>query len=71
MMIHFKVQVKLKYFLPLESVLARHLSRAADSLLRSSRGGGWGPPLGIGIQEVGTYIYSHTYTAYGALGTLL
>ncbi len=53
------------------SVLARQPSRAADSLLRSSRGGGWGPPLCIGIQEVGTYIYSRTYTAHGALGVLL
>jgi hypothetical protein len=40
-------------------------------LLRSARGGGWGPPLSIGIQEVGTYIYSRTYTAHGALGRLL
>jgi hypothetical protein len=27
-------------------------------------GGGWGPPLCIGIQEVGTYIYSRTYTTH-------
>jgi hypothetical protein len=52
------------------SVLARQLSRAANPLLRSSRGGG-GTPLCIGNQEVGTYIYSHTYTMHGALGTLL
>ncbi len=34
-------------------------------------GGGWGPPLCIGIQEVGTYIYSRAYTAHGALGRLI
>ncbi len=34
-------------------------------------GGGWGPPLCIGKQEVGAYIYSRTYTAHGALGVLL
>ncbi len=45
------------------SVLARQPSRAADSLLRSSRGGGWGPPLCIGKQEVGTYsIYIAVHT---------
>ncbi len=50
-------------------VLARQPSRAADPLLRSSRGvGGWGPPLCIGKLEVGTYIYSRTYTAHGTLG---
>ncbi len=50
------------------SVLARQPSRAADLLLRSSQGKGGGPPLCIGKQEVGTYIYSCTYIAYGALG---
>jgi hypothetical protein len=51
-------------------VLARQPSRAADSLLPSSRGGG-GPPLCIGQQEVGTYIYSLLYTDTGLLGRLL
>jgi hypothetical protein len=56
----------------LTSVLARQPSRAADSLLRSLRGGDGDPPcVCIGIQEVETYIYSRTYTAHGALGTLL
>ncbi len=54
-----------------KSVLARQPSRAADSLLRSSRGGGRGPPLCIGKQEVGTYIYSLLYTYTGLLGRLL
>jgi hypothetical protein len=54
------------------SVLARQSSRAADSLLRSSQGGGeWGPPLCIGKQAVGTYIYSLAYTHTGLLGQLL
>jgi hypothetical protein len=53
------------------SVLARQPSRAADFLLRSSRGGGWGLPLCIGKQAVGTYIYSLLYTHTGLLGRLL
>jgi hypothetical protein len=51
------------------AVLPRQPSRAADPLLCSLRGGG--PHLCIGKQEVGTYIYSRTYTAHGALGALL
>jgi hypothetical protein len=47
-------------------------SRAEQPILSSApRGGGWGPPLCIGIQKVGTYIYSRTYTTHGALGRLL
>jgi hypothetical protein len=48
-------------------------SRAERPILSSAPrgGGGRGPPLCIGIQEVGTYIYSCTYTAQGALGRLL
>jgi hypothetical protein len=48
-------------------------SRAERPILSSAPrgGGGWGPPLSIGTQEVETYIYSRTYTAHGALGTLL
>ncbi len=53
------------------SVLARQPSRAADPLLRSSRGGEGDPPLCIGKQEVGTYIYSLLYTHTGFLGRLL
>jgi hypothetical protein len=47
-------------------------SRAERPIPSSApRGGvGWGPPLCIGIQAVGTYIYSRTYM-HGALGTLL
>jgi hypothetical protein len=33
-------------------------------------GGGWGPPLCIGKQEVGAYIYSLLYTYTGLLGRL-
>jgi hypothetical protein len=44
-------------------VLARQPLRAADPLLRSSRGGEGDPPLCIGKQEVGpTYIASYTHT---------
>jgi hypothetical protein len=53
-------------------VLARQPSRAADSsppLLAG--GGGWGPPLCIGKQEVGAYIYRLLYTYTGLLGRLL
>ncbi len=49
----------------ISSVLARQPSRVADPLLRSSRGD---PPLCIGKQEVGTYIYSLLYTHTGHLG---
>jgi hypothetical protein len=45
-------------------------SRAERPILSSAPRGGGGPPLYIGKQEVGTYIYSHTYTAHGALGRL-
>ncbi len=45
-------------------------SRAERPILPSAlrEGGGWGPPLCIGKREVGTYIYSRTYTAHGTLG---
>ncbi len=52
------------------TVLARQPSRAADSLLRSSRGGGMGTPSVYGKQAVGTYIYSLLYTHTGLLGRL-
>jgi hypothetical protein len=52
----------------LETVLAG--SRLGWPILSSAprRGGEGDPPLCIGKQEVGTYIYSRTYTVHGALG---
>ncbi len=48
-------------------------SRAKRPILSSTpRGGGEGdPPMCIGKQEVGTYIYSLLYTHTGLLGRLL
>ncbi len=51
------------------AVPARQLSRAV-AFLSALRGAEGGPPLCIGKQEVGTYIYSLLYTYTGLLGRL-
>ncbi len=48
-------------------MLSSGLSRVADPLLRSLRGGG-GPPLCIGKQEVGINVYGLLNTHIGLLG---
>ncbi len=52
----------------LGTVPARQPSQAVAFL--SALPGGRGPPLCVGKQEVGTYIYSLLYTQTGFLGQL-
>jgi hypothetical protein len=46
-------------------------SRAERPIPSSALRGGGGTPLCIGKREVGTYIYSRTYTVHGTLGDFL
>jgi hypothetical protein len=63
------VQVKKMYFRNFSQYRpGSRLGQSHFSLRSAARGGG--PPLCIGKQEVGTYIYSLLYTYTGLLGRL-